>query len=60
MYSPGSEEEAVLLLSNLGNAWAAHKEATFWLFDELQPNGNDPAQGKRQPKLVTAKGKRVQ
>jgi len=60
MYSPGSEEEAVLVLSNLSGAWAAHKEATFWLFDELQPNENEPAQGKHQPKLVRAKGKRVQ
>jgi tetratricopeptide (TPR) repeat protein len=60
MYSPGSEEEAVLLLSNLSGSWAAHKEATFWLFDELQLNGNEPTQGKRQPKLVPAKGKRVQ
>jgi tetratricopeptide (TPR) repeat protein len=60
MYSPGSEEEAVLLLSNLGDAWAAHKEATFWLFDELQPDGNGQAQGKRQPKRLPAKGNRVQ
>ena len=41
MYSPGSEEEAVLVLSNLSGAWAAHKEATFWLFDELNPNKNE-------------------
>lgn len=54
MYSSGSEEEAVLLLSNLGDAWAAHKEATFWLFDELQ------AEGKHQPKRSPARGKRVQ
>ena len=60
MYSPGSEEEAVLLLSNLGDAWAAHKEATFWLFDELQPDGNEQAEDKHQPKRLHAKGKRVQ
>lgn len=35
MYSPGSEEEAVLCLSYLSGAWAEHKEATRWLFDQL-------------------------
>jgi tetratricopeptide (TPR) repeat protein len=60
MYSPGSEEEAVLVLSNLSGAWAAHKEATFWLFDELKPIDSEQAQGKHQPKLVRAKGERVQ
>jgi tetratricopeptide (TPR) repeat protein len=60
MYSPGSEEEAVLVLSNLSGAWAAHKDAIFWLFDELKPNENEPARGKRLPKLVSAKGKRAQ
>ena len=44
MYSPGSEEEAVLVLSILSGAWAAHKEAVFWLFDELQPDDNELAQ----------------
>jgi tetratricopeptide (TPR) repeat protein len=60
MYSQGSEEEAVLVLSNLSGAWAAHKEATFWLFDELKPNEDELALGRRQPKHVPAKGKRVQ
>jgi tetratricopeptide (TPR) repeat protein len=60
MYSPGSEEEAVLLLSNLGDAWAAHKEATFWLFDELQMDETAPAPGKKELKRIPAKGKRVQ
>jgi tetratricopeptide (TPR) repeat protein len=60
MYSPRSEEEAVLVLSNLSGAWAAHKEATFWLFDELKPNKIEPAQGKRQPKLIPPISKRVQ
>lgn len=54
MYSPGSEEEAVLLLSNLGDAWAAHKEATVWLFDELQ------AEGKHRPKRSPARGEKAQ
>ncbi len=60
MYSPGSEEEAVLVLSNLSCAWAAHKEAVLWLFDQTQPDGKEQAQGKHQLKLVPAKGKRSQ
>lgn len=60
MYSPGSEEEAVLLLSNLGDAWAAHKEAAFWLFDELQPDETVPVPGKKDLKRIPTKGKRVQ
>jgi len=39
MYSPGSEEEAVLCLSYLSGAWAEHKEAASWLFEQLAENG---------------------
>jgi len=39
MYSPGSEEEAILCLSYLSGAWAEHKEATLWLFDRLGKPG---------------------
>lgn len=39
MYSPGSEEEAILVLLNLRDAWSAHKNAVLWLFDELRPDG---------------------
>lgn len=60
MYSPGSEEEAVLVLSSLGSAWAAHKEASFWLFDELQPSGSKLAQRKHQLERIPTKGKKVQ
>jgi tetratricopeptide (TPR) repeat protein len=60
MYSPGSVEEAVLVLINLSAAWSAHKESVFWLFDELQPDETAPASAKKQLKLVPAKGKRVQ
>ena len=36
MYSPGSEEEAVLVLDHMSFAWAEHKEAVFWLMDQLK------------------------
>ena len=39
MYSPGSEEEAILVLDNISFAWAEHKEAAFWLMDQLM-NGH--------------------
>lgn len=35
MYSPGSSEEAILCLQNLSGAWAEHKEAVLWLFDQF-------------------------
>jgi tetratricopeptide (TPR) repeat protein len=37
MYSPGSEEEAVLSLDCMSPAWMAHKEAALWLFDQIDP-----------------------
>jgi hypothetical protein len=36
MYGMGSEEEAVLCLNDMSAAWAAHKEAAFWLFDQIE------------------------
>jgi hypothetical protein len=35
MYSPGSEEEAVLCLGFLGAAWVQHEEACSWVFNQL-------------------------
>ena len=35
MYSPGSEEEAVLCLGFLGAAWVQQEEACSWVFDWL-------------------------
>jgi len=35
MYSPGSDEEALLCLDNQMLAWSKHKEAVFWLLDQL-------------------------
>jgi tetratricopeptide (TPR) repeat protein len=39
MYSLGSEEEAALCVGYLSGAWAAHKEALFWLLDQLVADG---------------------
>jgi tetratricopeptide (TPR) repeat protein len=36
MYSPGGEEEAILVLDNLSFAWAEHIEAARWLIDQLK------------------------
>ena len=36
MYSPGSEEEAVLVLDNMSFAWAEHMDASYWLLDQLK------------------------
>jgi tetratricopeptide (TPR) repeat protein len=38
-YSPGSEEEAVLVLSYLSGALVAQQEACFWLLDLLAAKG---------------------
>lgn len=35
MYSPGSNEEAVLVLDNMSFAWSEHKEALLWLMEQL-------------------------
>lgn len=39
MYSPGSDEEALLCLETLSGAWNAHKEAAFWLLDQFAADG---------------------
>ena len=46
MYSPGSEEEAALCMDYLSGAWAAHKEAVFWLLDQLAVDGLRPVPSK--------------
>jgi tetratricopeptide (TPR) repeat protein len=35
MYSPGSDEEAILCLEHMSLAWCNHKEAVFWLMEQL-------------------------
>ncbi len=35
MYSPGSDEEAILVLDHMSLAWAEHNEALLWLMDQL-------------------------
>jgi len=46
MYSPGSEEEAVLCLNFLSGAWAAHRDATAWIYDRLAEAGVSPVLSK--------------
>jgi tetratricopeptide (TPR) repeat protein len=53
MYSMGSDEEAVMVLDNMSLAWAEHKEAVFWLMDQLMA-------GKPQKKATAKPGQRVQ
>jgi tetratricopeptide (TPR) repeat protein len=35
MFSPGSDEEAILVLDNMSLAWAEQKEAVLWLMKQL-------------------------
>lgn len=60
MYSPGSEEEAVLCLSYLSGAWGKHKEATHWLFDRLAEDGVGAVPSKAVIEKPLVVGKRVQ
>jgi hypothetical protein len=53
MYSPGSEEAAVLVLDNMSFAWAEHKEALFWLMEQLMA-------GKVEKTASVGPGKRLQ
>jgi tetratricopeptide (TPR) repeat protein len=53
MYSPGSDDEAILVLDNMSLAWAKHKEAVFWLMEQLMA-------GKVQEIAPARTGKRLQ
>jgi tetratricopeptide (TPR) repeat protein len=59
MYGPGSEEEAVLVISFLSGAWAENQEMSFWLFDQLAKDGVLPAPGKAASKPMRARSKQV-
>jgi hypothetical protein len=46
MYSPGSEQEAILCLDNMALAWGNSKPAVLWLMEQLlndQPPKKAPA-----------------
>jgi tetratricopeptide (TPR) repeat protein len=60
MYSPGSEEEAVLSLGYLSGAWAEHKDAAHWLFDRLAEAKSGVVPSKAVLKKLPAAGKSVQ
>jgi tetratricopeptide (TPR) repeat protein len=53
MYSPGSDEEAVLVLDYMSLGWAEHKEALLWLMAQLMS-------GKLQKNVTAKPGKRLQ
>jgi tetratricopeptide (TPR) repeat protein len=60
MYSPGSEEEAVLCLSYLSGVLAEQKEACFWLFDQFAADGVRPAASETALKRMHVVRKTVQ
>jgi tetratricopeptide (TPR) repeat protein len=61
MYSMGSDEEAVILLDNMSFAWGEHKEAVFWLMEQLMNDKRLTKMPAAKLRIVAAKpGKRVQ
>jgi tetratricopeptide (TPR) repeat protein len=52
MYSPGSDEEAILVLDYMSLAWAEHKEAVFWLMEQLMAGTASKATPARTGKRV--------
>jgi tetratricopeptide (TPR) repeat protein len=60
MYSPGSEEEALLCIDNVGRAWALNKEAVFWLLDQRAAVKAKTPPSKAALKKFPIKGKKVQ
>jgi lipopolysaccharide biosynthesis regulator YciM len=52
MYSPGSDEEAVLVLDNMSLAWAEHKDALLWLMEQLMAGAALKAAPARSGKRV--------
>ena len=60
MYSPGSEEEAMLCMDGAGRAWAKHKEAVSWLLDQQGADGRRAIPSKAALKRVPVAGKKLQ
>lgn len=63
-YSMGSEEEAILCLDAMMAAWAAHREAVFWLLEQVLGRELPVPSGCKQAKLLrmapAAPGKKPQ
>jgi len=55
MYSPGSEEEAILCLDNLALAWGNFKPASFWLMEQLMKEAAPKKSPAAKLKIVPAK-----
>ena len=60
MYSPGSKEEAVLVLNGLCGALLAQQEACSWILDQLAADGLRPAPSRNALKRMKVVGKKVQ
>ncbi len=60
MYSPGSEEEAVLCLSFVGAAWVTHEEACAWFFDQMTAEARREGVSKEALLRAPVPGKKVQ
>ena len=60
MYSPGSEEEAVLCMQWAGLAWSTKKEAIFWLLDQCHAQPPSRIPSKAALKKTPVRGSRVQ
>ncbi len=60
LYELGSVEEATLCLHYLSAAWAAHKEAVFWVFDRCTEMSMAPVPSKDQLKTMKTSHAKVQ
>jgi tetratricopeptide (TPR) repeat protein len=60
MYSPGSEEEAMLCMDGVGRAWAQHKEAVSWLLDQQGADGRRAIPSKATLKRAPVARKKLQ
>jgi len=52
MYSPGSEEEAILCLDNMAPAWTEFHPAMVWLIDQIAKDTAPKKTKSGKPKVV--------
>lgn len=60
MYSPGSEEEAILCMDMLAAAWVEHKDALFWLLDNCRGKESNILPMTSAGKKAPGAGKKLQ
>ena len=58
MYSPGSDEEAMLCLDNLALAWMEFPEALVWLIEQVAKDAVQKKTASRKPKVVRINSRR--